>query len=408
MASAADPTTRPVRVLFAGGGTGGHVYPGIALSAALARRTERYEPAWVGTPDRMEARIVPPTGIPFHPLHVRFLKGTRGMDRVRAFASLPRSVVSALGIVRATRADVVVALGGFVAGPAALAGRLLGRRVVLLEQNAIPGMTGRWIGRFADAVYLSFPGTESHYPAGRGVVMGNPVRRALIERVEALRAAAMGVAPGRTRGAAPRRVLIFGGSQGARALNEALPAVLVAAATQAGCAIDVRHVAGPGAEDAVRARWDEVRGDGPVTVQVDGYVDDMAAAYATCDLVICRSGATSLAELAALGLASVLIPFPHAADDHQTANARHFEAAGAAMRVDESSMGHSRVVDALASLLGDEGRLTAMRASARGLGQPNAGDAIACDLLRRIGRPILDTSTADDGSQPAAVHGEAR
>jgi UDP-N-acetylglucosamine--N-acetylmuramyl-(pentapeptide) pyrophosphoryl-undecaprenol N-acetylglucosamine transferase len=327
---------------------------------------------------------------------------------------LPVAVLRSLRQVVQTRARVIVALGGFVCGPVALAGWMLGRRVVLLEQNAVPGWTGRWIGRFATRVYASFPGTERWYPAGRVVVSGNPVRARLVRDVEALRA----VQPSPSERV--RRVLVFGGSQGARSLNLVLPATMMRAIEGMGWDVRVRHVAGPGNGADVARAWrdagaslsddatDTSRG-GAVAVTVDEYVDDMAAAYATADLVVCRAGATSLAELAALGLPSVLIPFPWAADDHQTANARAFEEAGAARSVSDAAIDADETVGLLRDLLSDAQVLGVMGESARTLARSDAAEWLATEIARAAGvDEALDSRGPEHGTTTAAQHGEAR
>lgn len=356
------------RMLIAGGGTGGHVYPGLALAEALTRAAG-IEMHWAGTVDRVEAHAVPRAGLPLHTLDVAYLKGRRGLDRVGAVARLPKAGVQALAILARVRPEAVIGVGGFASGPVAAAAAATGTPVFLLEQNATPGATNRALARVARTVYASLEASRGQFPRGC-VVLGNPVRRALVEGFERVP---------RAEGE-PVRLLVLGGSQGARSLNEGMPA-LVRRLADAGRAVTVRHAAGRGRDEVVRNAY----ADADVHASVDAYIDDMRDAYAHADLVITRAGATTIAELTALGLPAMYVPFPHAADDHQTANARAVvEAGGGVMVTDDELLSGERPARILVPLLQHDEVLARMGRAAGQLGHPDAADRIAEHLLQTL------------------------
>lgn len=353
------------RMLIAGGGTGGHVYPGLALADAL-KRAAAVDVHWAGTADRVEAHAVPRAGLRLHTLDVAYLKGRRGMDRVRAVARLPKAGAQALAIVAKVRPKAVIGVGGFASGPVVAAAAAVGVPVFLLEQNATPGATNRALARVARRVYASLEASRAHFPRGCEV-LGNPVRRELVEGFERVPRA----------DGDPVRLLVLGGSQGARSLNEGAPN-LVRRLLEAGRSVHVRHAAGRGRDSEVRDAY----ATAGVDAMVDAYIDDMGEAYAHTDLVITRAGATTIAELTALGLPAMYVPFPHAADDHQTANARAVvESGGGVMVTDDELRSGDRPARILIPLLQHDDVLARMGRAAAGLGHPEAADRIAEDLL---------------------------
>jgi UDP-N-acetylglucosamine--N-acetylmuramyl-(pentapeptide) pyrophosphoryl-undecaprenol N-acetylglucosamine transferase len=316
----------------------------------------------------MESQVVPAAGLAFETLDVAFLKGRRGLALAKAAARVPGAVLDARRILARHAPTAVVALGGFVCGPVGVAARALGVPLFVLEQNAHAGLTNRWLGRLARRVYTTFEDANMWFPPGRAVTLGNPVRRAMSSTERAPFAAG-----------GPVRLLVVGGSQGARSLNEQVPRVLGEVA-RAGVALRVRHAAGRGAADAVRARYVEAG----VVARVDEYIDDMAAAYADTDLVVCRAGATTIAELTIVGLPAVYVPFPHAADDHQTRNAQSVVAAGGGILLRDDEMSSARPVTILSELLRHPEVLARMGAAARTLSKPVAADNIALDILTSV------------------------
>jgi UDP-N-acetylglucosamine--N-acetylmuramyl-(pentapeptide) pyrophosphoryl-undecaprenol N-acetylglucosamine transferase len=341
------------------GGTGGHVYPALAAAQELAGRG--WEIAWLGARDGFEARVVPGYGFPIDLVDVRKVRGEGLAAWLLAPVRLVRAMAEAAAVLRRRRPSVVLGMGGFVAGPGGLVARLLGMPLVIHEQNAIPGLTNRWLARVATRVLQAFPDT---FPGGRlAATVGNPVRADIV---------ALPLPEQRyTERAGPARVLVVGGSLGAKALNDAVPAAL--AALPAGGRPEVRHQAGRGKAEATEAAY---RAAG-VAADVTEFLIDMAGAYGWADLVVCRAGALTVSELAAAGVPAVLVPYPFAVDDHQTRNAAFLAEAGAAVLLRQAELTPTRLGGILAELLGDVARLRQMARAARRLACPDAARRVA-------------------------------
>lgn len=345
-----------MKVLIAAGGTGGHVYPGLAVAERL--RAAGHEVVWLGNPDSFEWRTVQPTGIPFCSVRITGLRGKGALALFAAPLRLCRAVWAALRILRHESPQIVLGMGGFVAGPAGIAAWLLGRPLVIHEQNARAGLTNRLLSRLAREVLLGF---DAALPGGRPV--GNPVRASIAD---------LPTPEDRFRGRqGPLRLLVVGGSQGARALNEALPG-LIAGLPEARRP-EIRHQAGRSLPTAM-----EAYGKAGVQATVEAYIEDMATAYAWADVIVCRAGASTVAEVAACGLGALLVPFPYAVDDHQTANAQQLVRAGAATCVAERELTPT-VFQAWWSDL-DRDRLLKMAQAARQTGRPHA----TRDIVERL------------------------
>ncbi len=345
---------RPVMIVA--GGTGGHVFPAIAVAERL--RARGVPVVWLGTEAGLEARVVPAAGITLEPITVRGLrsKGLRGW--LGAPFMVLRATLQALRILRRHRPRAVLGMGGYVSGPGALAAKLLGVPLLIHEQNAVAGFTNRKLKPLAAKVMTGFEGVFGD--DAKVVHTGNPVRRdiaALPER--------------RTSRDGALHLLVLGGSQGAQALNETVPAAL--ALLDPALRPEVLHQAGPkhlaAAETAYAAAGIEAR--------VVPFIDDMAEAYRWADLAVCRAGALTLAELAVAGVPSVLVPFPFAVDDHQTVNARHLVARDAAVLFPQDQLTPERLARLLSELLADRTQLQTMAANARSLGRPDAADRVA-------------------------------
>ena len=350
-------------VMIAAGGTGGHVYPALAVAAALRERDVPV--VWMGTRAGLEARVVPAAGIPLEWLSVGGLRGKGWRTRLLAPLVLARACLQAAGILRRHRPRALLGMGGFAAGPGGLMARLLGCPLVIHEQNAVAGLTNRVLARVATRVLEAVPGT---FPAGRGATAtGNPVRADIsaLPSPDERFAARQG----------PLHILVLGGSQGARWLNERLPAAL--ARLDSARRPRVTHVAGPRNLDAARADYARAG----VEATVVPYIEDMASALADADAVIARAGAMTVAEIAAAGVGALFVPFPHAVDDHQTANARWLAEAGAAVIVQQAELDGQRLDAALAELLTDRPALLERARRARGLAQPEAAETVAATLL---------------------------
>ncbi|MBV6423181.1 MAG: UDP-N-acetylglucosamine--N-acetylmuramyl-(pentapeptide) pyrophosphoryl-undecaprenol N-acetylglucosamine transferase [Steroidobacteraceae bacterium] len=358
-------------VIVMAGGTGGHVFPALALARELGARGCRV--VWLGTRQGIEARLVPAAGLPVEWISIGGLRGKGLATLLAAPFRLVRALYEALRAMRRHRPIVVVGLGGFVTGPGGVAAWLARRPLVVHEQNAIAGFTNRILARFARDVLTAFPGAFDAAQPAR--VIGNPVRPEFF---------ALGAPAARAAGrGAVLRLLVVGGSQGATKLNAVVP---FAVARLAGSVrFDVRHQAGPRWIDAARKSYAEAGAQGEVTA----FIDDIAEAYAWADLVICRAGALTVSELAAAGVASILVPFPAAVDDHQTANARYLVREGAALLLLDRELTAERLARELLDLCrGGRERLLAMADRARRLARPRATVELAdaCLAVASVGR----------------------
>ncbi|WP_456267543.1 undecaprenyldiphospho-muramoylpentapeptide beta-N-acetylglucosaminyltransferase [Kushneria sp. AK178] len=350
---------QPGKALIMAGGTGGHVVP--ALSLARALQAQGVEVHWLGTPRGIENTLVPEAGIPLHHVSIAGLRGNGTLGWLKAPWRLWKAVNQARRIISSLDVSLVVGLGGFASGPGGLAAWLMKRPLIIHEQNALPGMTNKALARLAQRVYAAFPNTfdEAHHP----VVIGNPVRQEIAAIGEVPRA--LDTLSGR-----PLRLLVVGGSLGAQVLNERVPAALALMAVDA--RPEVRHQAGRDKEAATIAAYR----DAGVEANVSDFIGDMAKAYEWADLVVCRSGALTVTELAAAGRASLLVPFPHAVDDHQTINADYLVKAGAAQLIPQAQMSVQTLSDTLAGLLKAQ-RLLEMGQRARSVAQLEATDIMA-------------------------------
>lgn len=352
--------------LIAAGGTGGHLFPGIAVADELQRRDASVRIVFVGTPRGLEARLVPQAGYPLELLPVLPLKGQGPLGIGRGVLALPRALLRATALVRRERPAAVLGIGGYAGGPVALAAALLGVRLVILEPNARPGFTNRALKPFATRAACAYEEARAFF-GPKGVVTGNPVR------------GGFATLP-RKAHQAPLALLAFGGSQGSRVLNEALVAALPHLPRE----LRIVHQTGAAARDAVAAAYAE----GGREAELVAFLDDMAARFAAADLVVCRSGATSCAELSAAGKAAVLVPFAKASDDHQRVNAAALQRAGAAVMLEERDLSGASLAAAVAGLVAEPARIEAMEEKARALGRPDAAARVA-DLLteteRRLG-----------------------
>jgi len=365
-------------VLIAGGGTGGHLFPGLAVARELQRQRPGARVSFVGTATGLEARVVPAEGFELDVIRSAGIKGKSLRARFRGAALLPLSLLDAWRVLARRRPDVVVGVGGYSSGPVVLLAAWRGVPTMVLEQNARPGLTNRLLARWVRAAAVTFDESLAWF-AGRGFVSGNPVRQEFFEPVPT----------GARSGAARRKVLILGGSQGAHALNVAMPVVAAELAGK-GLRPDLVHQTGVRDLAAVRKHY----GEAGIDAIVEPFLDRVAEQMKTADLVVCRAGATTLAELAASGRPAVLVPFPAATDDHQRRNAVLLAEAGAAVVVEERELGGSRLADVVSGLLADPARLETMQQAMRRFARP--------DAAARIVDRVLELATP---SSPAAVSG---
>lgn len=356
---------RSPKVLIAGGGTGGHLFPGLALADELRRRTGA-RVRFLGSSHGIERDLVPRAGYPIELLEIRGLRREGLRALLRSAVQVPLALWAALQSLRRDRPDLTVGVGGYAAMPGLAASVLLRVPLVLLEQNATPGLTTRLFIPFARRVCVSFAATCARL-GRRAVLTGNPVRLPAGEPAEPLPPAGQG----------PLRVLVFGGSAGAQRLNRVVPE----AVARAGVPLEVVHQTGAADLDAVAERY---RAAG-VVATVTAFIDDMGAAYARAELVICRAGATTLAELTAIGRAAILVPFPFAAGDHQRHNAEALVRAGAAWLILDHELEAADLARRLREASADRAVLAAMADRARALGRPDATARVADECLAVLG-----------------------
>jgi UDP-N-acetylglucosamine--N-acetylmuramyl-(pentapeptide) pyrophosphoryl-undecaprenol N-acetylglucosamine transferase len=362
----------PLTYVFSGGGTGGHLTPGLAVADELRRRDPTCRIVFVGTDRPLEQRMTSSAGYEHRALPVESSRTLR-RNPLRFAWRTAWAFLQARRLIRELQPAAVIGLGGFASVPAAWNAARRGIPIFLLEQNAIPGRATRWLCRRSTSVCASFPGIEKLLPPGvRITVTGNPVRADIVDLFE--------IEPTRLPSAG-NTLLILGGSQGAESLNEAVVAALIQRPSElAGWRIV--HQTGPAQEAEIEERYEAAR----LTAEVAPFFDDMPARYTAATLVVSRAGATTLAELACAGLPAILLPYPHATDDHQLANAREFEQAGAALLIEHQPDPHATVASLLAALrklAGDELRRHTMRQSHGHLARPAAAREVV-DLLESL------------------------
>lgn len=345
-----------MRVIFAGGGTGGHLFPGLAVAREFERRDERTEILFVGTERGIEYRVVPKEGFRLETLSVKGIKG-RGLRGVaEALYGVPASFLRSLAIIRRFQPDCIIGLGGYASGPLLLAGRITGARCAIMEQNLRPGFTNKILARMAQRVFTSYPQSAAFFPGARVLETGNPVRWRKLPEVE-------------KRG--KFSLLVFGGSAGARRINIAVLDALKEL-TDLRETLFVTHQTGQSDYAAVKAAY----GGLPFEAEITPFIERMDEAYALADLVLCRAGATTVAELTAFGKAAILVPYPFAIYDHQRENAEALAARGAAEMILDRDLNGPRLSGCLRAYASDRNAIERMAAAARALGRPEAAARI--------------------------------
>jgi UDP-N-acetylglucosamine--N-acetylmuramyl-(pentapeptide) pyrophosphoryl-undecaprenol N-acetylglucosamine transferase len=356
-----------MRVLIAAGGTGGHIYPGIAVAKEVMRRDAASVVRFVGTARGLETRLVPQAGFELSVIESAGLKNVGLAARLRGLMVLPKSFFAARRLISEFRPDVVVGAGGYVTGSVLLTAALMRVPTLAMESNALPGWTNRVLARFIDKAAVTFDAALPHF-RGKGVVTGNPVRREFFE------------IPRKDRDITSFNVLVFGGSQGAHAINVAMVEALPQLA-QFKSVLHITHQTGETdfekvSDGYLKAGWNE-------QADVRRYIDDMVAAFAKTDLVICRAGATTSAELVAAGKAAIMVPFPLAADDHQRKNAEALQAAGAARMILQQDLTGAKLAAEIAALVRAPDAITRMEDAGRKLARQDAA-AVTVDLIEEL------------------------
>jgi UDP-N-acetylglucosamine--N-acetylmuramyl-(pentapeptide) pyrophosphoryl-undecaprenol N-acetylglucosamine transferase len=356
-----------MRVLIAAGGTGGHIYPGIAVAHEVLRRDPNAKVRFVGTARGLEARLVPQSGFELSLIESAGLKNVSTVARLRALAVLPKSFIAARRVIREFRPDIVIGAGGYVSGPVLLMAAFMKLPTMVMDSNALPGWTNRRLARVVDRAAVSFAEALPYF-RGKGVLTGNPVRSEFFE------------IPRRHREPGELSLLVFGGSQGARAINEAMVAALPRLQAQQNV-LRITHQTGETDYEKVLAGY--AAAGWMANADVRKYIDDMVTSFAAADLIICRAGATTSAELVAAGKAAIMIPFPLAADDHQRRNAEALQAAGAARMILQKDLTGEKLAQEILTLSSNPNAIPQMENASRSLARRDAATATV-DLMEEV------------------------
>lgn len=355
---------RDKTILIMAGGTGGHVYPALATANLLQAQNDRIE--WMGSRGGMEDEVVTRAGIPFHGIAVQGIRGKGKLSQLLAPLKLLLAVWQAIQVVRKVKPDCVLGMGGFASGPGGLAARLLGKPLLIHEQNAVAGMTNRILSKLANSVMEAFP--ESFPSEVATKLTGNPLRQDVCDLYYQPKAI--------EQTERPLRLLVLGGSLGALRLNECVPEAIAKLAEAE--RPEIRHQSGKRHYEITQSAYEKHS----VNATVHPYIEDMAEAYKWADFVICRAGALTISELCAAGLGAILVPFPHAVDDHQTLNARWMEKAGAAWLLPQDDLNSETLAEMLRPLILKRKRIAILSEAAHKLAQPEATEKVAAECRR--------------------------
>jgi len=350
------------RVVIIAGGTGGHIYP--ALACAQQFKEKGFEVFWLGSKGGMEETLVPQHDIAIHTVSIKGVRGKGVFGLLAAPFRVLHAIGQAFAFLQKERPSVVLGMGGFVAGPGGVAAKLLGIPLVIHEQNAVAGTTNKLLAKVANVSLQAFDGALP-----QGISVGNPVRADILKQ---------NIRAPRDTLARPLKLLVVGGSLGAKAINDIMPEVL--SKWSFSQRLDVWHQTGKRNFDDVSALYKKAN----VSARVEAYLDNMNQAYYWADIVLCRAGAMTVSELAEAGLPSILVPYPYAIDDHQTENARHLERVGAAFLLPQPELTSDKVIELLAPLLENESTLVEMGEQAKKVAHPNATHDVVANCLRLI------------------------
>ena len=358
-----------MKILIAAGGTGGHIYPGIAVAKEILRRDESSEVLFVGTARGLETRIVPENNFQLSLINSVGLKNVGIAGQIKGLSVLPKSFIEARKIIRQFRPHVVVGAGGYVSGPVLLMAAVMGIPTLVMDSNALPGFTNRRLAQFVDRAALTFDEANRFF-GKKGVVTGNPVRHEFFEVPRKVRSDIF-------------HILIFGGSQGARAINNAMSDALPYLSARRSV-LAITHQTGEADLEMIRAAYLEFKF---ANADVRPFISDMFVEFGKADIVICRAGATTCAELAAAGKAAIMIPLPTAADDHQRKNAEALERAGAARMILQSDLSGERLAKEISELIESPDEINSMEAAAKMLGREDAAEKTV-DLIEELKRNV--------------------
>ncbi|MGI5308324.1 undecaprenyldiphospho-muramoylpentapeptide beta-N-acetylglucosaminyltransferase [Rheinheimera sp. WS51] len=373
------------RILIMAGGTGGHIFP--AKAVAMALLDQGWQVDWLGSHDRMEAQLVPSFGIPFHSIQISGLRGKTKLSLLKAPWMLIKSVWQSRRIIKQLQPDVVLGFGGYASGPGGLAAWLRGVPLLIHEQNAVAGSTNKLLAKFARQVLVAFPTAFSALTKQR--LVGNPVRAELISAGHQPNLDNVSTNEKSTNQEnRSLHILVIGGSLGAKALNEQLPAIFSAAAKNG--QIKVQHQTGPVLLASTQACYSELAQPG-LSVDVAAFIDDMASAYRWADLVICRAGASTVSEVASAGVAAIFVPLPNAIDDHQTANANWLSQQQAALVIKQTDLTAANLLPLLQEWLADKAPLRKLAAAAKSCALDNATEQVVQFCQQVVGQPVTGT-----------------
>jgi UDP-N-acetylglucosamine--N-acetylmuramyl-(pentapeptide) pyrophosphoryl-undecaprenol N-acetylglucosamine transferase len=367
-----DEKAHNIRLIITGGGTGGHIFPGIALAQAMMQSYPGCEVLFIGTERKVDKTVLSDPGFATMTIKSQGIKGKSPAAKLMALLQQPAALLEAAGIIRKFKPDLVFGVGGYVTGPVILAARLMGITTCIHEQNSVPGLANKFLGRFVHRIFVSLPGSEKYFPASKTVLSGNPVRSSIVKAANQMRL---------EKHREPLTLLILGGSQGARRLNslvlEAAEKWLVKLTPMP----NIIHQTGEHDEIPVRQKYAELG----INARVAPFFNDMAEIYSQADLVVSRAGATTLAELTVFHKPVILVPFPYAADNHQEINGRYIVEAGGGLMFKQSELNGEKLGMTIKRLLADTELLAAMAAKSGRIAKPEATGTIvnAClELLK--------------------------
>jgi UDP-N-acetylglucosamine--N-acetylmuramyl-(pentapeptide) pyrophosphoryl-undecaprenol N-acetylglucosamine transferase len=357
-----------MRIVIAGGGTGGHLFPGIAIAEEFISRDKQAKVVFIGTQKGIESKLLGGAGYELRTIDVEGIKGRGIKALVKGCYQIPQSMWQSGRILKQFRPEIVIGVGGYASGPAVLAAHFMGMPTAIAEQNAVPGITNRILGKFADKIFVTYAETAELFSQGKVLVSGNPVRAAFTGM--------------RNRQKAEKgfyQLLIFGGSQGAAAINKSVVEMLPKLQRMKN-KVRILHQTGAREVESIRAAYDHYG----IAADVAAFIVDMADAYRQADLIICRAGATSLAEITKAGKAPILIPFPFATNDHQTRNAEALADKGAAIMINEKDLNGNKLLEVVEELLSDPKKLHLMEENSAKLGDINAAATIVDACLELV------------------------
>lgn len=345
-----------MNVMIAGGGTGGHLFPGIAIAEEFLKRNHTHNVLFIGTERGLEKKILGNIGLTLRTLHVEGVKGKGILKALSALLKIPRSLIESYTLIREFEPDIVIGVGGYSSGPTVLTACFMGIKTAIAEQNALPGITNRILGKFVDRIFLTFAETKKCFPEKKTIMSGNPVRAGFITEMQHEK-----------KSGNKFTILIFGGSQGAHSINMAVLDALSYLRTITS-ALKIIHQTG---DKDLHTVSDRYRSEG-VDADVFSFIMDIAKIYRGANLLVCRAGATSIAELTASGKASILIPFPYATGDHQTKNAEALLHAGACVLIRETELNGKKLAETILNLYNNPERIRGMETRSAALGNPKA------------------------------------